>query len=233
MKRQYQILVIAILALSIISISCSDLKRDYSSPTSTVSKNYNPYNCNTCHGNETNAAPPKDLKGNTSISAPGVGVHQSHLLASHSISASVACNECHTVPALYDDTGHLDSSIGAEVIFQGDVVTSNLAALAGSAQPAYSHTTLKCDNTYCHGYFPNGNKAAPTWTDESGQYRACGSCHGDPLQTTIGNKALPKTSLNGGFHPNNTNCSQCHPKTINASYQLIVTYHINGRIDFN
>jgi predicted CxxxxCH...CXXCH cytochrome family protein len=233
MKRQYQILFLTILALSVLSISCSDLKRDTSAPTSVVSKNYSPYNCNSCHGNETNAAPPKALEGNTSISAPGVGAHQSHLLASHSVGAAVACNECHVVPSLYNAAGHIDLAPGAEVTFQGDVVTSNLAALAGSARPAYSYTTLKCDNTYCHGYFPNGNKVAPSWTDNSGQYRACGSCHGDPSQTTIGNKALPKTSVNGGFHPNNTNCSMCHSHAINASYQLNTSRHINGQIDYN
>jgi predicted CxxxxCH...CXXCH cytochrome family protein len=233
MKRQYQILILTILALSVICISCSDLKKDTSAPTSSVSRNNSPYNCNACHGNETNAAPPKDLEGNTLISAPGVGAHQSHLLASHSVGVAVACNECHVVPSVYNATGHIDSIPGAEISFQGDVVSSNLAALAGSAHPAYSHTTLKCDNTYCHGYFPNGNKAAPSWTDESGQYRACGSCHGDPLKTTIGAKALPKTSANGGFHPNNTNCSQCHSKTINASYLLTASKHINGQIDYN
>jgi predicted CxxxxCH...CXXCH cytochrome family protein len=233
MNRSYLILLGTILSLSVILLSCSDLKRNLPTETNSVSKNYSPYHCNSCHGNATNAAPPKDLQGNTSVSSPGVGAHQSHLLASHTLSAAVACNECHTVPALYSDAGHLDVTASAEVTFQGDVVTSNLAALAGSARPAYSHTTLKCDNTYCHGYFPNGNKAAPSWTDDSGQYRACGSCHGDPSQTTIGNKALPKTSANGGFHPNNTNCSVCHAKTINASYQLNTLRHINGQIDFN
>jgi predicted CxxxxCH...CXXCH cytochrome family protein len=233
MKRQYQILVLAILALSVLCISCSDLKRNTSAPTSSVSENYSPYTCNACHGNATNAAPPKDLEGNTSTSSPGVGAHQAHLLASHTLSAKVGCTECHTVPALYSDVGHLDLTAGAELSFQGDVVTSNLAALAGPAHPAYSRTTLKCDNTYCHGYFPNGNKAAPVWTDVSGQNRACGSCHGDPSQTTAGSKALPKTSLNGGTHPNNTNCSQCHTIAITSSYQFMNAKHINGKLDFN
>lgn len=233
MKRQNKILILTILALSVLCISCSDLKRDTSAPTSSVSENYSPYNCNSCHGNVTNAAPPKDLEGNTSISESEVSTHQSHLLASDSVGAAVACNECHIVPKLASDTGHLDLIAGAELTFQGDVVSSNLSALAGSARPAYSQATLKCDNTYCHGYFPNGNKVSPTWTDESGQYRACGSCHGDVTKTASGDRALPKTSLTGGFHPNNTNCSQCHSRTINASYQVNASLHINGRIDFN
>jgi predicted CxxxxCH...CXXCH cytochrome family protein len=233
MKRHQQILILTILLLSITLISCIDARKDpLPTAASDVSKNYSPYDCTSCHGS-INAAPPKDLSGHTSISSPGVGVHQSHLLASHSVSVAVACNECHTVPKSANDTGHLDVTPGAEVTFQGDVVSSNLAALAGSAHPAYSHMTLKCDNTYCHGYFPNGNKTAPSWTDGSGQYRACGSCHGDVTKSTTGDRALPKTSLTGGFHPSNTNCSQCHSRTINASYQLNALRHINGQIDFN
>lgn len=239
MKRQYQILVLTILALSVLCISCSDLKKDTSSLTSPVSKNYSPYNCNSCHGNETNAAPPKDLEGNTSISAPGVGAHQSHLLASHSIGAAVACNECHVVPAVYDVPGHLDSTPGAEVVFYGAVSTARFSHIAGADTAArYSNATLHCANTYCHGYFPNGNRVSPVWTDESGQYRACGSCHGDPTKSTTGERALPKTRLNGGSHlsvQDNANilqCYRCHPSAIDANYNLNLSKHINGKVDF-
>ena len=36
--------------------------------------------------------------------------------------------------------------------------------------PSYDLSTLKCSNTYCHGYFKNGNQTAapafmPTWND--------------------------------------------------------------------
>jgi predicted CxxxxCH...CXXCH cytochrome family protein len=239
MKRQYQIFVLTILALSVLCISCSDLKKDTSAPTSPVSKNYSPYNCNSCHGNETNAAPPKDLEGNTSISAPGVGAHQSHLLAIDSVGAVVACNECHTVPKFANDVGHLDSTPGAEVVFQGAVSTARFSHIAGADTAAkYSNTTLHCTNTYCHGYFPNGNRVSPTWTDESGQYRACGSCHGDPTKSTTGERALPKTRLNGGSHlsvQDNANifqCYRCHPSAIDANYNLNFSRHINGQVDF-
>jgi predicted CxxxxCH...CXXCH cytochrome family protein len=239
MKRQYQILVLTILALSVLCISCSDLKRDTSAPTSSVSKNYSPYNCNSCHGNETNAAPPKDLEGNTSTSAPGVGAHQSHLLASDSIGAAVACNECHVVPSLYNAAGHVDLTPGAEVVFHGVVSTARFSHIAGADTAAkYSNTTLQCTNTYCHGYFPNGNSVSPTWTDESGQYRACGSCHGDPTKSTTGERALPKTRLNGGTHlsvQDNANvlqCYRCHPSAIDANYNLNFSKHINSQVDF-
>ena len=39
-----------------------------------------PEACNTCHGNEINAAPPEDLYGNTGTTIVGVGAHQSHLM---------------------------------------------------------------------------------------------------------------------------------------------------------
>jgi len=239
MKRQDLFLILTIFALSIFCVSCSDLKRDTSTPTNSVSKNYSPYNCNSCHGNETNAAPPKDLEGNTSISAAGVGAHQAHLLASDSVGAAVACNECHVVPAVYDAPGHLDSSPDAEVVFRGAVSTARFSHIAGADTAArYLQPTLSCANTYCHGYFPNGNRVSPSWTDGSGQYRACGSCHGDVTKPTIGERALPKTQLNGGSHlsvqnnPNITQCYRCHPSAIDANYNLNLSKHINGRVDF-
>jgi predicted CxxxxCH...CXXCH cytochrome family protein len=239
MKRQYQILVLAILALSVLCISCSDLKRDASAPTSSASMKYSPYNCNSCHGNETNAAPPKDLEGNTSTSAPGVGAHQSHLLAGHSVGVAVACNECHGVPEIYDAAGHIDGTPGAEVFFRGVVSTGRFSHIAGADTAArYSRASSTCANTYCHGYFPNGNKQAPTWTDESGQSRACGSCHGDVTKATIGERALPKTPLTGGTHlsvqnnANITQCYRCHPSAIDVNYTLNVSKHINGQVDF-
>lgn len=239
MKRQHQILTLAILPLIILCVSCSDLKRDTSSPTSSVSLNYSPYQCNACHGNETNAAPPNDLEGNTLPSSPGVGAHQAHLLADDAISSPLACNECHVVPNSTESPGHLDATPGAEVVFHGAISTSRFAHNAGADTSArYSSATSTCTNVYCHGNFPNGNKSAVVWTDESMQPDACGSCHGDPAKSTIGDKALPKTYLTGGTHPsvqnnaNITQCYRCHPSAIDANYNLTISKHINGRVDF-
>jgi predicted CxxxxCH...CXXCH cytochrome family protein len=186
-----------------------------------------PENCALCHGS-INAAPPRDLNGNTSSSFSGVGAHQSHLLGLDSIGAVVACMECHKVPASLTSPGHIDSTAGAEIQFLGPVVTSTLA---GSGKPSYSHSTLTCTNTYCHGNFPNGNNMSPVWNDISGKYDACGSCHGDVTKTGIGNKALPKTAANGGTHPNNIHCSNCHPNVIDGNYKFKGTLHSNGRLD--
>jgi predicted CxxxxCH...CXXCH cytochrome family protein len=191
------------------------------------SKPGGPENCTVCHGS-INAAPPTDLSGNTASSFPGVGTHQSHLLVPDTLGALVACNECHTVPTSLTSPGHIDTTAGAEVQFLGSVVTSKLA---GSGTPSYSHGTLKCANTYCHGNFPNGNNVSPVWNDVSGQYHACGSCHGDPTKSGIGNKALPKTAANGGTHPNNIQCSNCHSAVIDANYKFKGTLHMNGRLD--
>jgi predicted CxxxxCH...CXXCH cytochrome family protein len=191
------------------------------------SKPGGPENCTLCHGS-TNAAPPKDLAGNTASSFASVGTHQSHMLVPDSLGAVVACNECHKVPTSLTTPGHIDTTAGAEVQFTGATSTSSII---GNGVASYSHTTLKCTNTYCHGNFRNGNNVSPMWTDTSGQYDACGSCHGDTKKTGIGNKALPKTAANGGTHPNNTNCFQCHPNVIDGNYKFKGTLHINGRLD--
>jgi predicted CxxxxCH...CXXCH cytochrome family protein len=239
MKRQYVILIFTILSLSVILVSCSDVKRSLPTETSILTKNYSPYHCNSCHGNTLNAAPPQDLEGNTSISSPGVGAHQEHLLADDSISIAVACNECHRVPEFYNSPGHLDSTPGAEVLFQGNISKSVFAHNSGADTTAkYSPSTLTCINTYCHGNFLGGNKATATWTDTSGQSRQCGSCHGDVTKASIGERALPKTRLNGGIHmssqdnANITQCYRCHPNVINSNYKLNPLKHINGQVDF-
>jgi predicted CxxxxCH...CXXCH cytochrome family protein len=183
-----------------------------------------PENCTVCHGG-VNAAPPKDLAGNTSASSPGVGVHQSHLLGTDSIATPIACNECHIVPSSLSAAGHIDSTAGAEVMF--------LVTPRSSPGQSFTQSTLTCDNTYCHGNFRNGNKQSVVWNDVSGQASACGSCHGDVTKSTIGDKALPKTSLNGGTHPNDTRCMNCHPRVIDANYKLTLSKHIDGQIEFN
>jgi predicted CxxxxCH...CXXCH cytochrome family protein len=286
MKHQH-ILVLISLSLTVLFVSCSDLKRDLPTATSSGVQVHNagwidessanfhgkaiqgngwntsdckschgpdysggtsgkscllchnqaggPENCRTCHGGN-NAAPPKDLAGNTN--SPRVGAHQAHLLAD-SVFAAVSCNECHTVPSTLASAGHIDLTGRAEVLFNGSVVKSSFGSHAGTATRSYSYTSFRCDNIYCHGYFPNGNNASPVWNDVTGQYKACGSCHGDTSQSTIGLRALPKTRLNGGTHlsqQDNSNilqCYRCHSSAIDANYKLSSSKHVNGYVDFN
>jgi predicted CxxxxCH...CXXCH cytochrome family protein len=193
-------------------------------------KSGGPENCILCHGGSNNAAPPNDLAGNTATSFPGVGTHQSHVAALDTIALAIACSECHTMPTAFNSPGHIDSTAGAEVVFNGAILHEPLA-LKAVGTPNYSRTTLTCQNTYCHGNFPNGNNISPVWNNVSGQYHACGSCHGDVTKSTIAEKALPKTSLTGGTHPNDLQCSKCHGRVIDTSYRLISNRHVNGRID--
>jgi predicted CxxxxCH...CXXCH cytochrome family protein len=131
--------------------------------------------CTSCHGGH-NAAPPRDVAGDTRTSAAGVGAHQTHVLGTSS-SRAVLCGECHLVPKAVLDSGHVDSALPAEVIFSG-------AALAYGASPTYSNG--RCQNTACHGAtFPDGNASggtntAPIWTKVDGTEASCGSCHGLP-----------------------------------------------------
>lgn len=115
--------------------------------------------CDSCHGKHGDAAPPRDLAGNEFTTALGVGAHQAHLRAQSGISAPIACNTCHLVPASTSAPGHIDTALPAEV-------TPSLGWDRGSAT---------CATAWCHG------NARPVWTESGGA--ACGSCHGIPPAT--------------------------------------------------
>lgn len=210
-----------------------------------------PENCSTCHGSPTSNAPPPDLNGNTSRSARGVGAHQIHLNGS-SLSHSMFCSECHITPGSVYEPGHIDSTNRARVPLHGQLVNTvtnesstffydpNRPAFVPA--PSYDQTTLKCSNTYCHGYFKNGNlNNAPTWNDTTGASGACGTCHGDltiPLDT-LGLRYLPKTVSRGGTHPDLSpglsfgGCYPCHSDVVDHNFRIInPSKHINGKLSF-
>ena len=193
-----------------------------------------PENCTTCHGSTTSNAPPKDLNGNTSTSDRGVGAHQGHL-KENSVGKNLSCTECHNVPGGVYTPGHIDSDNRAEVLFNNPL--ANLITNEPSTSqydpslplfvpnPVYDLSTLSCSNSYCHGNFKNGNLTnAPVWTDPSTS--ECGSCHGN------GSSPLPKTEAEGGSHPNNTNCSNCHSGVVDANLNIInPSKHIDGLLN--
>lgn len=189
-----------------------------------------PENCATCHGT-VNPAPPRDLSGNTARTARAVGAHQLHLLGGV-ISRNAACTECHAVPSSVSSPGHIDAAgvaTPADILFAGSYLPQPTPA------PSYNPQTLKCSNTYCHGNFRNGNNFAPVWNDVSGTQAACGTCHGDVTKPTLAERALPKTTAQGGTHPvynfATTPCSRCHEEVVDASMKIINTNkHINGKI---
>ncbi len=179
-----------------------------------------PENCTLCHGS-VNAAPPKDLSGNTNPTVRGVGAHQKHLLSS--FGAAVACTECHNVPSRVTDPGHITNSLHAAVRFDS---TSNIFR----SNAAYDAANITCTNTYCHGNFKGGNQnRTMVWTDTSAAAVACGTCHGDATKATLAEKAFPVSG-----HPSIglLKCYQCHGNVVDSTMAIInPSRHINGKID--
>jgi len=184
-------------------------------------KQNGPENCTTCHGT-LNAAPPKDVAGNSSPTVRGVGAHEKHLTSS--LGVSVPCQHCHTVPKRFADVGHIDNSPHAEVKFDTTSVLFRSNAV-------YDAANVSCTNTYCHGNFNGGNQnVTMTWTDTMSTATACGTCHGDVTKATLAEKAFPKS----GHIPIGDNaCVPCHASVINAGMAIInPAKHINGVVDF-
>jgi predicted CxxxxCH...CXXCH cytochrome family protein len=206
-----------------------------------------PEACATCHGS-TNPAPPRDLFGNTTKAARGVGAHQKHV-ATGTISSVVRCGECHVVPGAIYSAGHIDAGDGAEVVFNNPlthVVTNQSGTIdydpslpLYTPNPSYDRTTLKCSNTYCHGYFKNGNLTfAPVWNDTTTASGMCGTCHGNvnAPADTLGTRYLPKTASQGGTHPEvaglRIKCNVCHAEVVDANFRIInPSKHINGKLN--
>ena len=207
-----------------------------------------PEACNTCHGDfsdPTKIAPPRALNGAILSSERGVGAHTKHL-SENNLRAAIDCTECHTVPSSFLDPIHIDKSPGAELVF-GNLTKQSTNVPTGfnyqpglgnfNPNPSFDIAAGTCANTYCHGYFKNGNIDNIVAFTAQSQGSACGSCHGDP---TTGNP-LPKTPSQGGVHPPNQNCAlvYCHGDVvaIDSTTAQIYTFidktkHINGKLSF-
>ena len=206
-----------------------------------------PENCTTCHGSSSNPAPPRNLDGNSSRTARGVGAHQIHLNGG-SISSGMPCSSCHNVPPTLYSAGHVDSPLPAEVPMGGflpRVVTNESTNVAPAAWdpnqpvyrplPSYSTTNVTCGNTYCHGYFKSGNDTLIVrWTDTSSSAAACGTCHGDVSKSTLAERALPGR----GYHANlpspitGAQCAFCHEDVVDANLIIVdKTKHVNGKLN--
>jgi len=191
-----------------------------------------PEHCNVCHGSANNSAPPRDLKGNTATTFRGVGEHQVHVLGT-ARSAAVGCSDCHVLPSggIYDTT-HIGANPGqAEITLIGGLASRATSGV--TPVPVYYAESASCANTYCHGAFRNGNGINPVfWNGGAALSTACGSCHGDVSKTTLAEQALPKTAAQGGNHPNNLACSNCHDGVINASMNFTnSSKHIDGYLN--
>ncbi len=188
-----------------------------------------PEACNTCHG-EFN---------NPSVIAPNKGAHYKHLYTAV-IANNVNCISCHQVPAAFNSTGHIDELKGAEIIFSGLALietnepgTQDFDASLSlfTPSPTYNNSNQSCGNTYCHGHFKNGNTENVVSFTAGSEGAKCGTCHGD---AATGNP-LPKTSAQGGTHPNVTSCNACHSGVVdlvNGNWVIVdPTKHINGLLN--
>ncbi len=200
-----------------------------------------PENCATCHGSPQSPAPPRDLSKNTSTSARGVGAHQIHLIGSIR-AAAATCAECHVVPSRLDSPGHVDNADSRAEVKMNNYLANYATNVPGRPRynanlptvipvPAYTPATGSCSNTYCHGAFKNGNvNNVVVWTNPA--TAACGTCHGDPTRPTLAERSLPKTSAQGGNHPNILNCAACHGDVVNPDLTFRdPSKHINGRLN--
>lgn len=188
-----------------------------------------PEACNTCHGQFNNPG----------IFAPNSGAHYKHLYT-NSIGMKVVCVACHKIPANFNYPGHIDDSKGAEVNLSdlalnvtNEILTQDYDSGLPlfTPAPSYSMTNQTCANNYCHGYFKNGNTDNIVSFSAGSSGAKCGSCHGNP---TTGDP-LPKTSAEGGTHPNVTSCNACHSGVVdlvNGNWVISnPTKHINGLLN--
>jgi len=166
--------------------------------------------CDSCHGSATNPAPPLDLYGSSDPTRVTVGAHQTHL-SGGTFSRPVECVECHVVPASFDDPGHIDANLPAEVVFSG-------VAKASNANPSWDRNSAKCTNAYCHGAtLPGGFNTSPTWTTVGGGEAGCGACH-----------SLPPPPP----HVANTSCELCHLPTAGPGYDIAnPATHVDGTLN--
>jgi hypothetical protein len=156
--------------------------------------------CTTCHGGNGHANPPVALDGTTDPSSRGVGAHDRHLNPAlpDRISAPRLCTDCHVVPSSVLDPGHIDQP------------ATRVGFSAGGAYDASGQTC----NVWCHFNRTPG----PTWTDATGDARACGACHDFPPRITRAGTPHPSVA------PDVAVCRECHvfqPAT-----------HVDGVVDF-
>jgi len=188
-----------------------------------------PEACNTCHGDILNPAPPRDLNGNMSTTSIGVGAHQTHLTDTTLTTAfSRDCNLCHKMPSAYDDAGHIDGQLPAEVVFSSFTTDTN------RLNSIWDHETASCSNIYCHGAFVFkkedagsnswiytdsvivGNNPTMKWTEVGTNQAECGSCH-----------TLPPEG-----HLSQLTCNGCHGRVVDENFNIInKSLHINGKVD--
>ncbi len=173
--------------------------------------------CWGCHGTqESEGAPAPDLAKSSDATRISVGLHALHLRGSKLI-AAVACADCHRVPQLLTEAGHIDSDLPAEIIFS-DLARGKLRAGGKDLAPTWDRATATCSNVYCHSL--DGRISTWVWNANPSSGTTCNACHGMP----------PKTMASGQAHPASTECVLCHHGAYKDGF-LDPKKHINGKLD--
>ena len=173
--------------------------------------------CNTCHGDSTSPAPPRDLDGIRVTTSIGVGAHRAHVL-NGGLHVAYECTKCHQFTADHYANAAQPNARPVNVGFLGT---------AGGAG-VWDRTNATCANGYCHNPLAgdaNASRAPFHWTAVGVGGAACGTCHGLPPSTHADNRcpACHQQSYAGGLFSahlhangvvelgnNGSGCSGCH-----------------------
>jgi predicted CxxxxCH...CXXCH cytochrome family protein len=167
-----------------------------------------PTACTTCHG---------AIQKN--------GSHGRHL-GQGPLAKTFRCDECHRVPAVYTDVGHILLADGSLDPPPAEVILGATAALTppGSTRagaPAWDPAAQSCSNVYCHGAVLGDDAAGnirPIWSAAGTGQADCGSCHGLPPN-------------HGGANLTDGRCAACHSSVVAADRTIIAPdKHIDGQI---
>jgi predicted CxxxxCH...CXXCH cytochrome family protein len=155
--------------------------------------------CGACHGHGSDPT-------------PNTPAHLAH--ARPTLSETIACSECHLVPVNVLEPGHLDHTVGAEVIF------GPLSSARG-AMPVID-ASRTCSGVACHGVgLGGGSFTTPRWDATDHHARTCGACHGTPPPPP---------------HADSADCGNvaCHGAIVGPGPSITDVgrvLHVNGRID--
>jgi predicted CxxxxCH...CXXCH cytochrome family protein len=136
-------------------------------------------------------------------------------MAAGRIAKPVACEECHPVPADWNDESHPD--------LVTDVWFGRLAETSG-ATPSWDVKEARCANTYCHGSTLSdaSRRPSPVWTQVDGSQLVCSACHGNPP----GDSSHEAHAF--------ILCNGCHATVIDTSGVLTeLDLHVDGEMEIS
>lgn len=162
--------------------------------------------CNTCHGDATSAAPPRDVSGLTATSLLSVGAHRTHVTDGPRHRA-FGCEVCHVTPTALDAEGHYRKD--------GKPDESPAEVVLGTDAARWQRDQATCVDSTCHAPSKDANATnqSPRWTAVGQGQADCGSCHGLPPQSHADDR-----------------CEVCH-RPAYANGALRPETHVNGRVD--